>query len=64
MENHYNLFLTVNISGEIIETAKLSSKQVVYIKNLIILEISRGQLFKTIFFSPICLQNFAIRQNR
>jgi hypothetical protein len=29
MENHYNLFLTVNISGEIIETAKLSSKQVV-----------------------------------
>jgi hypothetical protein len=28
MENHYNLFLTVYISGEIIETAKLSSKQV------------------------------------
>ncbi len=29
MEKHYNLFLTANISGEIIETAKLSSKQVV-----------------------------------
>jgi hypothetical protein len=29
MENHFNLFIIVNISGEIIETAKLSSKQVV-----------------------------------